>query len=152
MWICLIRASITLSGLSSSYLSRRLASRGFCGTAVAGALDLTGYLGDELCSAVGGQSLGAQIVHYLSPCTNCSSKVRTTEAAPSSPRYSSNQSGSRSPYLDHQPGAFASWADASILARSFSSVTPYRVSKSATSRSLNLTRPCSMRLIFDRDA
>src|SRR2546429_7911687 len=65
MRICLIRASITLSGLSSSYLSGRLASRGFCGTAVAGALDLTGYLGDELCSAVWGQSLGAQIVHCL---------------------------------------------------------------------------------------
>ena len=33
-----------------------------------------------------------------------------------------------------------------------SSVTPYKASRSATSRTLNPTRPVSIRLIFDRDA
>ena len=75
-----------------------------------------------------------------------------TEAAPSRPRYSSNQPGRTSSYFDHQPGALACWAKESSLARICSSPTPYRVSRSATSRLLNPTRPCSMRLIFERDA
>ena len=75
-----------------------------------------------------------------------------TEAAPSRPRYDSNQSGSTSSYFDHQPGVLAPWARASILALTCSSATPYRVSRSSTSRLLNPTRPCSMRLILERDA
>jgi hypothetical protein len=54
--------------------------------------------------------------------------------------------------LDGDPGAFACRASDSIPARRCSSVTPYMVSRSATSRSLKLTRPFSMRLIFERDA
>jgi hypothetical protein len=45
--------------------------------------------------------------------------------------------------------AFACSASASMVACSASSLTPYRVSRSATSRDLNPVRPCSSRLIFD---
>src|SRR5260370_14808750 len=75
-----------------------------------------------------------------------------TEAAASRPRYASNQSVRTSPYFDHQPGALACRASDRMPARTCSSVTLYRVSRSATSRSLTPTRPFSMRLILDRDA
>ena len=47
--------------------------------------------------------------------------------------------------------AFASRARASSAARSSPPVTPYRVSRSPTSRSLNPTQPCSIRLILERE-
>jgi hypothetical protein len=47
---------------------------------------------------------------------------------------------------------FASLARVNSAARSASSTTPYRVSRSAMSRSLKLTRPSSIRLIFDSEA
>ena len=75
-----------------------------------------------------------------------------TEAAVSRPRYASNQSAMTSPYFDHQPGALACRVRSTRPSRVFSSVTPYRVSRSVTSRSLNRTRPFSIRLILDRDA
>src|ERR1700761_2282358 len=63
--------------------------------------------------------------------------------------YGSNQCGSRSPKSCHQPGLPASRARLSRLSRSAVSVTPYRVSRSSTSRSLKPTRPCSIRLILE---
>src|ERR1700761_1845900 len=63
--------------------------------------------------------------------------------------YGSNQCGSRSPKSSHQPGLPASRARLSRLSRSAVSLTPYRESRSSTSRSLNPTRPCSIRLILE---
>jgi hypothetical protein len=57
-----------------------------------------------------------------------------------------------SPYLDHQPGVLACRASVTSLPRICSSVMPYSVSRSVTSRSLNRTRPFSIRLILDREA
>src|SRR5215472_9084798 len=57
-----------------------------------------------------------------------------------------------SEYFAHQPWALACSTSASSPARVCSSMTPYRVSRSATSRGLKLTRPCSRRLILDREA
>src|SRR5271165_1146481 len=75
-----------------------------------------------------------------------------TEAAISRPRYASNQSAMTSPYFDHQPGELACRTSATMPVTVLESVTPYRVSRSVTSRSLNRTRPFSIRLILDRDA
>ena len=75
-----------------------------------------------------------------------------TEAAISRPRYDSNQSAMMSPYLDHQPGVLACRASVHQAGTAASSVTPYSLSRSVTSRSLNRTRPFSIRLILDRDA
>ena len=77
--------------------------------------------------------------------------MRITDATASRPRYISNQSGRISLYFDHQPGAFARLARSSVPCRTVSSLTPYKVRRSAMSRSLKLTRPFSMRLILDRD-
>ncbi len=57
-----------------------------------------------------------------------------------------------SSYFAHQPWLLACRASASIRSRSCGSVTPYRLSRSETSRSLKPTRPCSTRLILDREA
>ena len=57
-----------------------------------------------------------------------------------------------SPYLDHQPGVLACRVSVTRPDRVFSSVMPYRVSRSVTSRSLKRTRPFSIRLILDREA
>ncbi len=86
-----------------------------------------------------------------SPGTSWIWQVRITEAAASSPTYGSSHDGRMSEYACHQPGVFASRARFSSAARSSASVTPYRVSRSATSRSLNPTRPCSIRLILECD-
>src|SRR5436190_17931375 len=75
-----------------------------------------------------------------------------TDAAVSSPRYDSNQSAMMSPYLDHQPGVLACRVSVTRPDRVFSSVMPYRASRSVTSRSLKRTRPFSIRLILDREA
>src|SRR6185312_13462891 len=72
-----------------------------------------------------------------------------TEAAASSPTYDSAHKGRMSEYACHQPRAFASLARLSSAARSSASVTPYKVSRSATSRALKPTRPCSIRLILE---
>jgi hypothetical protein len=71
------------------------------------------------------------------------------EAAASSPKYGSTQCGRMSVYPCHQPGVFASLASLSSASRSSPSVTPYIVSRSAMSRSLKPTRPCSIRLILE---
>ena len=75
-----------------------------------------------------------------------------TVAAVSRPRYDSNQSAMMSPYFDHQPGVLACRASTTSLVRVCSSVMPYSVSRSVTSRSLNRTRPFSIRLILEREA
>src|SRR5580704_8857667 len=75
-----------------------------------------------------------------------------TEAAISRPTYASNQSAMMSPYTDHQPGTLACRTSATMPSCVLASVSPYRVSRSVTSRSLNRTRPFSIRLILDRDA
>ena len=46
-----------------------------------------------------------------------------------------------SPYLDHQPGVLACRVSVTRPDRIFSSVMPYRVSRSVTSRSLKRTVP-----------
>ena len=86
-----------------------------------------------------------------SPGTNCTSYVRIRFAADSSPTYAWNQLGVTSPYRCHHPGVLASLASATSRLRSSSSWQPYRVSRSAMSRSLKLTRPSSIRLIFDSE-
>jgi hypothetical protein len=55
-------------------------------------------------------------------------------------------------YCVHHSGSRDRLARATTFARCFSSSTPYKVSRSSMSRSLNPTRPVSIRLIFDRDA
>ena len=55
-------------------------------------------------------------------------------------------------YFAHHSGALDRLARAMTLARCGALVTPYRVSRSSTSRTFNPTRPVSIRLILDRDA
>src|SRR6516162_10145464 len=71
------------------------------------------------------------------------------DAAFSSPTYISNHRGRMSRYCCHQPGVLAWRARASSSSRSTSSVTPYRVSRSATSRCLAPLLPRSRRLILE---
>src|SRR5215510_6742480 len=71
------------------------------------------------------------------------------EAACSSPMYSSSHRGRMSLYGCHQPGVAACRVSASICSRSAGSVTPYRVSRSATSRCRAALRPRSRRLILE---
>src|SRR5437870_1991055 len=54
-----------------------------------------------------------------------------------------------SPYWCHQPGVLACRARARRASRSCSSVIPYSVSRSATSRCLKPLRPSSNRLILE---
>ena len=73
-------------------------------------------------------------------------------AAASRPTYVSNQSGRISLYFRHQSSVLDCLTSARNFDRVSSSVTPYKVSRSVTSRLLSLTRPFSSRLILERDA